>query len=201
MRIKIKMRILILVVGLLAVSVSASVIGIDFGTEFLKVSLISPGKSFVIIENTTTKRKTENAISFYNKERFYESEATNKRTRVPRNTFVFLNKFLGALANDQEIIRISKENFEDYVFELDQGRGTFAFKLENFVVDLKQDETDTEGNTDPSQKEFVLRVEDLVGMILKYSNTLVKKQFGQNVTQCVITVPAAWTLNQRSALK
>lgn len=38
-------------------------------------------------------------------------------------------------------------------------------------------------------------------MILKYSNTLVKKQFGQNVTQCVITVPAAWNLNQRSALK
>lgn len=131
------MRIFVLVVGLLAIHVGASVIGIDFGTEFLKVSLISPGKSFVIIENTTTKRKTENAIAFYNKERFYESEATNKRTRVPRNTFVFLNKFLGALANDEEIIRISKQNFEDYVFEIDQGRGTFAFKLENFVVDLK----------------------------------------------------------------
>jgi hypoxia up-regulated 1 len=125
------------VVSVLAISVSASVIGIDFGSEFLKVSLISPGKSFVIIENTTTKRKTENALAFYNKERFYESEATNKRTRSPRNTYVFLNKFLGALANDEEIIRISKQNFEDYVFEMDQGRGTFAFKLENFNVDLK----------------------------------------------------------------
>lgn len=45
-----------------AAIVHASVIGIDFGTEFFKVSLISPGKSFVIIENTTTKRKTENAV-------------------------------------------------------------------------------------------------------------------------------------------
>lgn len=85
----------------------------------MKVSLISPGKSFVIIENTTTKRKTENAVTFHNKERFYESEATNKRTRYPRNTFVFLNKFLGALGNNEEIIRISRENFEDYLFELD----------------------------------------------------------------------------------
>jgi hypoxia up-regulated 1 len=83
------------------------------------VSLISPGKSFVIIENTTTKRKTENSVAFYNKERFYEAEATNKRTRFPRNTFVFLNKFLGALASNEEIVRISRANFEDYLLDMD----------------------------------------------------------------------------------
>lgn len=43
---------------------NSSVIGIDFGSEFFKVSLISPGKSFVVIENTTTKRKTENAVLY-----------------------------------------------------------------------------------------------------------------------------------------
>ena len=43
----------------------------------------------------------------------------NKRTRSPRNTFVFLNKFLGALANDEEVIRISRENFEDYLYSID----------------------------------------------------------------------------------
>jgi hypoxia up-regulated 1 len=47
-------------------------------------------------------------ISFYNKERIYEDDAVQKRTKNPRNSFVFLNKFLGALANDQEIIKISK---------------------------------------------------------------------------------------------
>ena len=39
-----------------------AVIGIDFGTEFYKISLISPGKSFVIIENVTSKRKTPTAV-------------------------------------------------------------------------------------------------------------------------------------------
>ena len=59
------MRKLILISALVLISISvlqASVIGIDFGTEFFKISLIRPGKSFVIIENTTSKRKTPTAV-------------------------------------------------------------------------------------------------------------------------------------------
>jgi len=44
-----------------------SVIGVDFGSDFYKISLIMPGRSFVIVENSTSKRKTNNAISFINK--------------------------------------------------------------------------------------------------------------------------------------
>ena len=54
----------IIVVTILALVVSSSVIGIDFGTEYFKVSLITSGKPFLIIENKTSKRKTENVISF-----------------------------------------------------------------------------------------------------------------------------------------
>ena len=42
--------------------IQGAVIGIDFGSEYFKISLISPGKSFVIIENTTSKRKTPSAV-------------------------------------------------------------------------------------------------------------------------------------------
>ncbi len=58
-------KLCLLFVALFAVS-QASVLGIDFGSEYFKVSLISPGKSFIIIENTTTKRKTENVVAFAN---------------------------------------------------------------------------------------------------------------------------------------
>lgn len=75
-------------------------IGIDFGNEFMKVALVGEGKTLVIIENTTTKRKTESMISFHVKERKYEADAASKRTKNPRNTFSFLNKFLGKLASD-----------------------------------------------------------------------------------------------------
>lgn len=51
-----------LLLCLLAILTNGAVLGIDFGSEFIKAVLISPGKSFTIIENTTSKRKTENAV-------------------------------------------------------------------------------------------------------------------------------------------
>ncbi len=41
---------------------NASVIGIDFGSEYYKISLIAPGKTFLIMENTFSKRKTHTAV-------------------------------------------------------------------------------------------------------------------------------------------
>ena len=48
----------------LVILTNSALIGIDFGSEFIKVALLGSGKTFVIIENTTSKRKTENVISF-----------------------------------------------------------------------------------------------------------------------------------------
>jgi len=45
-----------------------------------------------------------NQISFYNSERFYDKTAAMKQSRNPETTFVFLDKFLGALENDQETL-------------------------------------------------------------------------------------------------
>lgn len=42
---------------------TSQVIGIDFGTEFWKSAIISPGKSFVIVENSKSERKTSNAVT------------------------------------------------------------------------------------------------------------------------------------------
>jgi hypothetical protein len=38
------------------------VLGIDFGDEFFKMSLISAGKTFLIIENSISKRKTPTSV-------------------------------------------------------------------------------------------------------------------------------------------
>ena len=45
-------------------SATSTVLGIDFGTEYTKSSLISPGRSFMIIEDTTSKRKTPSSVFF-----------------------------------------------------------------------------------------------------------------------------------------
>jgi len=59
--------------------------------------MIAPGKSFVIVENTASKRKTHTTVSFNNNERFYEHNAIAKRIKFPQNTFIFIQKYLGAM--------------------------------------------------------------------------------------------------------
>lgn len=49
----------------------------------------------------------------------YEADAVSKRSRNPQNTFVFLQKYLGALANDVKTLELARQNFEDYLFDLD----------------------------------------------------------------------------------
>lgn len=58
---------LVLLVIVLLCGVKAQVLGIDFGTEFWKAALISPGKNLVIVENSRSERKTLNSVT----SRFY----------------------------------------------------------------------------------------------------------------------------------
>ncbi|CAD8067693.1 unnamed protein product [Paramecium sonneborni] len=176
-----------LILCLLAIIANGAVLGIDFGSEFIKAVLISPGKSFTIIENTTSKRKTENAIAFYNKERLYESDGASKKTKSPKNTFTFLNKFLGALANDQKIVEISKESYEDFKIEIEEREGTFAFQVDGVQVEGK----DT----------MIVKVEELAGMVLKFIAKLVDFNHQIQIKDVVLTVPSEWNISQRSALK
>ena len=43
-------------------NIRSQVLGIDFGSNYYKVSMIAPGKTFEIVENETTKRKTHNVV-------------------------------------------------------------------------------------------------------------------------------------------
>lgn len=164
--------------------------GIDFGSEFYKISIIAPGKSFVIMENTFSKRKTHSAISFLNDERFYESESASKKARYPSNTFFFFKKFISALENEMKTIEISKKFYEDYMSEINSERGTFTFKVPNF--DLR--------DLDHDQEYFHVNTEEILAMILSHAKYLAEKQIESVIKNCVFTVPSTWTLNQRNVL-
>jgi hypoxia up-regulated 1 len=59
---------------LVAVSL-ATVIGIDFGTDFLKVSVIKPGGNIQTVLNRESKRKTVNQLTIRDSIRYYGVEA------------------------------------------------------------------------------------------------------------------------------
>ena len=108
----------LLILALVATQyVQGAVLGVDFGSEFLKISTISPGKSFSIVEDTTTKRKTPAAIGFYNGERIWEWDIYSKRPRAFQTTFMNLPKYLGKLHNDTQLLASMKLNLEDYLIK------------------------------------------------------------------------------------
>ena len=73
---------------LLIATVSASnIIGIDFGSSFMKVTLVRPGKKFEIVENTASKRKTETMVTIGNDNRLYGVDALMENGKYPLNTF------------------------------------------------------------------------------------------------------------------
>jgi hexokinase len=48
-----------LLMACMSTTASANVMGFDFGSTFFKITLVQPGKPFQIVENTTSKRKTD----------------------------------------------------------------------------------------------------------------------------------------------
>ncbi|EAR85326.2 DnaK protein (macronuclear) [Tetrahymena thermophila SB210] len=179
---------LIIGLGLLATMTQAVVLGIDFGSQYFKISLNAPRKQFLIVENTTSQRKTQNAISFYNGERQYDKDASNKQVRTPETSFVFLDKFLGALESDQEVFEVAKKYYEEYALSIDPERKTVLFELKKFQL------------SDP-EEILILSIEEVVGMILLSAKRYAEKHSEiQNIRDCVISVPVNWSIRQRTAL-
>ncbi|EGR32714.1 hypothetical protein IMG5_073090 [Ichthyophthirius multifiliis] len=129
-----------------------------------------------------------NSISFIGNDRIYDKDASMKQVRNPKNSFVFLTKFLGALKNDQQVFEISKKYYEEYIYQLDPIHGTVIFELEKFKLNK-------------ANEKILLRVEEITGMILKSAKKYAEQKAEiPNIKDCVITVPTNWSLKQRIAL-
>ncbi len=55
--------------------VSADIIGFDFGSSYMKATLVQPGKPFGIVENTASKRKTETMVSLGDENRLFGADS------------------------------------------------------------------------------------------------------------------------------
>jgi hypoxia up-regulated 1 len=66
---------------------NANVIGFDFGSNFFKIVLVKPANPFQIVENITSKRKTESYLTIGPDDRKFGVDAYNMATKVPKTTF------------------------------------------------------------------------------------------------------------------
>jgi hypoxia up-regulated 1 len=84
-------RVVLLLGGLRAAL--GQVLGVDVGTEFWKAGLISPGRSFVIVENSKSDRKSHNSVAIKDGERHFEEEAIKIGSRYANSGFFSLKKY------------------------------------------------------------------------------------------------------------
>jgi hypoxia up-regulated 1 len=73
----------------------ANLIGIDFGSSFIKATLVRPGKKFEIVENTAGGRKTETMLTLGTENRLYGADAFLESGKQPKTTFAEFQRTFG----------------------------------------------------------------------------------------------------------
>lgn len=152
--------------------ISSYLISIDLGSEFFKATVIKTGRPFTMLENLQSKTKTHNAIAFKDDERFFGVDAINKKARIPKQVFVFMQEYLAEKYDSDEVKNFIEDFFVSYEMEEDTNRQVIKFKV-NF-----------------SNEEFKFSTEDIFGMLFRYIKFLSDK-FSEksDYSECIITIP------------
>jgi hypoxia up-regulated 1 len=164
----------------------SSVLGIDFGSEFYKAVLVKPGKPFQILENTSSQRKTESAVTFTQEERLFEKDAVSQSIGYPQTSMLGSLNLLG-LKYTEENLNYCKNNLHYTNAFIEDERGMVGYHIDIPGVS--------------GFESSILHVEEVLSMILAQTKNLAKKQGGSAVKDITITVPSYFTINQRIMLR
>jgi hypoxia up-regulated 1 len=97
---------LVLLAGCLAPA-RAKIMAVDLGSDFLKVSLVKPGRIPIsIVHNEISKRKTAAAVALVGGDRLVGEEAAALAVRYPTAVFTRLRDLLGRRHDDPAVLRM-----------------------------------------------------------------------------------------------
>lgn len=83
--------------ALLAQNTFASVLAIDYGSDWIKASLMKPGVPFDVLLNKDSKRKIQSSVAWKNTDRLFGGDAANIvriLLRYIRSLIYFLPRFI-----------------------------------------------------------------------------------------------------------
>ncbi|RDB23436.1 Hypoxia up-regulated protein 1 [Hypsizygus marmoreus] len=164
------------ILALVSQSASASVLAIDYGTDWIKASLMKPGVPFDVLLNKDSKRKIQSAVGWKQGDRLFGTDAANMASRFPNDVFTSL-KYLQGAPHDSETVSYYTKISPSEVFET--ARKT---------VGLKQ--SDGTG----------WNVEELVAMQFAYIKHLAEAVAEEKVKDVVVTVPPFYSQYERDAI-
>jgi len=170
-----------------AVLVRGSVLGIDFGSEYMKVALVQSGKPFEIVTNMQSKRKTKSCLFFKTVdgaivERQFGDDAYQFLAKKPDATFCKFNRIIGKTdySHDKE---------DDH--SLLSSRYYFPYQFIN--------STDTGRSSYVVTDKISLEPEEMVAMLLEHVKLFATNYGGENIKDVVLTVPSYYTQHERLA--
>jgi len=160
--------------------VEGKLLGIDLGSEFMKVSIIRPGSPMEIVTNVHSKRKTENIVAFYNSERSYGGDAATILTKKPQTAYARLTTLLGRNVDHPAVQRLNDHYFPTQIYYNDTKGGICIAHEEN--------------------EDDYFTPEELAAMVLTHVKDISKAFGGIEVLDSVILVPSYFTQLEKEAL-
>ena len=156
-----------------------------------------------MVENLQSKIKTNTAIYLKNTDRIYESEVLNKKLKNPKNSFLYLNKYLGE-NNSENVEKYFKKYFYNYDYSFDNETNAINFKVK-FV------------NEEENIVETKYPLEAIYGMLFRYIKKISEKYYVDNfnknnenkiysdknknkIEYCSVTVPSYYTYKQKLSI-
>jgi len=151
-----------------------AVVGIDIGDHSTYIAVAKQG-GVETIANDYTQRNTPTIVALGGRQRFMGVSAENQRNLNVKNTVSYFKNFLGRSYKDDYVQKQLKEIGADVV-ELEDGK--VGFKIH----------------------ENIYRPEQILAMMFTKVKDIVKKDQGEDITTCVVSVPIHFTETQRSAI-
>ncbi|KAF2757173.1 actin-like ATPase domain-containing protein [Pseudovirgaria hyperparasitica] len=190
-----------LLVGLLfffasTASAASAVLGIDFGTEYIKAAIVKPGIPLEIVLTKDSKRKEASAIAFKPSkstgqgvvypERAYGGDALALAARFSGDVYPNLKPLLGKPLQDQSVVDDYQKLHPALQLVERDGRQTIAFKSKSFGDDGQ-----------------AFSVEELLAMELQNIRDNAKTMAGKgtDVSEVVFTIPPFFTADEKRALE
>lgn len=179
-------------------SAAHAVLGIDFGTEYIKAALVKPGIPLEIVLTKDSKRKEGASVAFkplsakiLSSEssifpiRIYGGDASALSARFPGDVYPNLKPLLGLSFKDNDVVAGYRKRYPGLRLVEEKERGTVGFQSESFA-----------------ETEDPFLVEELIAMELKNIQQNAKALAGKGsaIQDCVITVPSFYKAEERRAI-
>ncbi|OAV98567.1 hypothetical protein PTTG_01803 [Puccinia triticina 1-1 BBBD Race 1] len=170
------------------------ILAIDYGTQFMKLSLVQPGIPFDVLLNHDSKRKTQAVVSVRGDDKLIGDDAAAMAARYPQNSYPGLKLLLGqpldspAYNLHQSLYNIPAESTTRGTIKLmpqlpPNGNTTIAYLPEELIAlqfSYARELADTASANNP--------------------NAGVPGLGGEKITDCIITVPGFFNQFERKAL-